>query len=51
MLIGTDKQVLFRILKYSLEEFKDLESEEDSVLGYGKIFYDIRFVVYWHGCQ
>ena len=39
MLIGADKQVLFRILKYSLEEFKDMESEEDSVLGYGKIFY------------
>ena len=72
-----DKQVLSRILKYSLEEFKDMkledimgsmdepvvsrmrmepgqtnlnrierESEEDSVLGEGKIFYDIRFAVY-----
>ena len=72
-----DKQVLSRILKYSLEEFKDMElediigsmdepvvsrmrmepgqtnlnkvekgTEEDSVLGEGKIFYDIRFAVY-----
>lgn len=72
-----DKQVLSRILKYSLEEFEDMEledimrsmdepvvsrlrmepgqtnlnriekqSEEDSVPGEGKIFYDIRFSVY-----
>lgn len=72
-----DKQVLVRILKYTLEEFKDIEleeimrsmdepvisrvrvepgqtnfskvekrSEEDNVPGEGKIFYDIRFVVY-----
>ena len=72
-----DKQVLSRILKYSLEEFKDIElediiksmdepvvsgirmepgqtnlskivkySEEDTVPGEGKIFYDIRFAVY-----
>ncbi len=72
-----DKQVLARILKYTLEEFKDIEleeimrsmdepvisgvrvepgqtnfskvekrSEEDNVPGEGKIFYDIRFVVY-----
>ena len=72
-----DKQVLSHILKYSLEEFEDMElgdimrsmdepvvsrlrmepgqtnlnriekqSEEDSVPGEGKIFYDIRFSVY-----
>ena len=72
-----DKQVLSRILKYSLEEFKDIElediiksmdepvvsgirmepgqtnlskivkySEEDTVPGEGKIFYDICFAVY-----
>ena len=72
-----DKQVLSRILKYSLEEFKNMslgeimrsmdepvvsrlrmepgqtnlnriekQSEEDSVPGEGKIFYDIRFSVY-----
>ena len=72
-----DKQVLARILKYTLEEFKDIDleeimrsmdepviskmrmepgqtnftkiekrAEEDSVLGEGKIFYDIRFVAY-----
>ena len=72
-----DKQVLSRILKYSLEEFEDMElgdimrsmdepvvsrlrmepgqtnlnriekqSEEDSIPGEGKIFYDIRFSVY-----
>lgn len=72
-----DKQVLARILKYTLEEFEDIEieeiirsmdepvisqirmepgqtnfskiekrSEEDNVLGEGKIYYDIRFVVY-----
>ena len=74
-----DKQILARILKYSLEEFADCEindiieemdeplvskvgtepgfssytkieklSEEDNVIGEGKIFYDIRFSVY-HG--
>mgnify|MGYP002673660635 CR=1 FL=1 len=72
-----DKQVLSRILKYSLEEFKNMslgeimrsmdepvvsrlrmepgqtnlnriekQSEEDSIPGEGKIFYDIRFSVY-----
>ena len=72
-----DKQVLARILKYSLEEFQDDEiedimkcmdtpviskvrmepgqtnlnkiektSEEDSIPGEGKIFYDIRFSVF-----
>ncbi len=72
-----DKQVLSRILKYSLEKFKDMEledimrsmdepvvsrmrmepgqtnlskiekqSEEDTVPGEGRIFYDIRFAVY-----
>ena len=72
-----DKQVLARILKYTLDEFKDLSletiiqsidepiisktriepghtntdkikktSEEDNVLGEGKIFYDIRFSAY-----
>ena len=72
-----DKQILARILKYTLEEFKDLDietimanidepvvsavriepghtntekiqktSEEDNVLGEGKIYYDIRFSVY-----
>lgn len=72
-----DKQVLSRILKYSLEEFYDVEledimrsmdepvvsrirmepgqtnlskiekqSEEDTIPGEGKIFYDIRFSVY-----
>lgn len=72
-----DKQVLAYILKYSLDEFKDLEiseiiacigepeiskvpmepgqtnldkvgqsATEDSVLGEGKIYYDIRFVCY-----
>lgn len=72
-----DKQVLARILKYSLEEFYELElseimenmsepeiskimmepgqtnagkveklSEEDNVIGEGKIYYDIRFVCY-----
>ena len=72
-----DKQVLSHILKYSLEEFKNMsldeimrsmdepvvsrlrmepgqtnlnrvekQSEEDSVPGEGKIFYDIRFSVY-----
>ena len=74
-----DKQILARILKYTLEEFADYEieaiiremdepqvskirmepgqtnlnkiektSEEDNVLGEGKIYYDIRFCVY-HG--
>ena len=77
--ILADKQILARILKYSLQEFKEIdidtiisnidepeiskirvdpgysntekikkESEEDNVLGEGKIFYDIRFSVY-HG--
>ena len=72
-----DKQVLARILKYTLDEFKDLSletiiqsidepiisktriepghtntdkikktSEEDNVLGEGKVFYDIRFSAY-----
>ena len=72
-----DKQVLARILKYSLQEFQDDEiedimrnmdmpvvsqvrmepgqtnlnkvettSEEDSVPGEGKVFYDIRFSVF-----
>ncbi len=72
-----DKQVLARILKYTLDEFKDIDidtiimnidepqvsavrmepghtntekiqkmSEEDVVLGEGKIIYDIRFTVY-----
>ena len=72
-----DKQILARILKYTLDEFKDTDiktiianidepevsrvrlepghtntdkikksSEEDSVLGEGKIFFDIRFSVY-----
>ena len=72
-----DKQILARILKYTLEEFADLEiediikdmsvpqvssvrmepghtntekiqktSEEDNVLGEGKIYYDIRFNAY-----
>ena len=72
-----DKQVLARILKYTLDEFKDFSlekiiqcidepivsemriepghtntdkikktSEEDSVLGEGKIYYDIRFNAY-----
>ena len=76
-----DKQILARILKYTLEEFADDEieqiiqemdepyvskvrmepgqtnlnkiersSEEDNVLGEGKIFYDIRFSVY-HGSE
>lgn len=74
-----DKQILARILKYSLAEFQDDEiesiinsmdnpvisrvrmepgqtnlnkikktSEEDIVLGEGKIYYDIRFSVF-HG--
>lgn len=74
-----DKQILARILKYTLEEFANEElsviinsmdelavsrirmepghtnlnrvhktSEEDQVIGEGKIFYDIRFSVY-HG--
>lgn len=72
-----DKQILARILKYTLEEFLDMSleeimknmeepvisnmrmepgqtnftkvekrAEEDSVPGEGKIYYDIRFVVY-----
>ena len=72
-----DKQILARILKYSLEEFANEElsviinnmdepfvskmrmepghsnlhkiqktSEEDQVIGEGKIYYDIRFSVY-----
>ncbi|WP_022765845.1 hypothetical protein [Butyrivibrio sp. XPD2006] len=72
-----DKQILARILKYTLDEFKDTDikiiisnidepevskvrlepghtntdkikksSEEDNVLGEGKIFFDIRFSVY-----
>ncbi len=72
-----DKQILARILKYTLDEFKDMDietiimnidepyvssvrmepghtntekvqkmSEEDLVLGEGKIIYDIRFSVY-----
>lgn len=72
-----DKQVLARILKYTLDEFKDIDidtiimnidepqvsairmepghtntekihkmSEEDVILGEGKIIYDIRFTVY-----
>lgn len=72
-----DKQVLARILKYTLDEFKDFSfekiiqcidepivsamriepghtntdkvkktSEEDNVLGEGKIYYDIRFNAY-----
>ena len=75
--ILADKQILARILKYTLDEFKDLDletiianidepeisririepghtntdkikkcSEEDNVLGEGKIFFDIRFSVY-----
>ncbi|MCR4902484.1 MAG: Rpn family recombination-promoting nuclease/putative transposase, partial [Butyrivibrio sp.] len=75
--ILADKQILARILKYTLDEFKDTdidviianiddpevskvrlepghtntekirkESEEDNVLGEGKIFFDIRFSVY-----
>ncbi len=75
--ILADKQILARILKYTLDEFKDAdlkdiianidepeiskirmepgytntervrkESEEDSIPGEGKIFYDIRFSAY-----
>ena len=75
--ILADKQILARILKYTLDEFKDqpldtiisnidepeisrirLEpghtniekikkySEEDNVIGEGKIYFDIRFSVY-----
>nr|MCR4902489.1 Rpn family recombination-promoting nuclease/putative transposase [Butyrivibrio sp.] len=75
--ILADKQILARILKHTLDEFKDTDietiisnisepeistrrlepghtntekiqksSEEDNVLGEGKIFFDIRFSVY-----
>ena len=80
--ILADKQVLARILKYTLDEFKDIEidtiidnidepvisgvrvepghtnmdrikgdSEEDNVIGEGKLFYDIRFSVYCNNEQ
>lgn len=75
--ILADKQILARILKYTLDEFKDMDidsiianidnpvisgvrvepghtntdrikgdSEEDNVIGEGKLFFDIRFSAY-----
>ena len=80
-MVLADKQIIARILKYSLEEFADYDisdiiknmdepvvsnvrvepgatntevikksSEEDNILGEGKIYFDIRFSVY-HGAE